>query len=813
MLTCLFSCTTGMLAQNCYKSIAGHGVQVGTVSSSGLLCVTQLCLGSGYSELQKVIDDDIYTGASYSSLASVLTSGGLSVKNNDSVYPAGFVAGYLFSSSQVLDLTILNGISVSTYLDGTLQETKTAGALLSSNILSGSTQKTCLTFITSTPFNEVRFKTAGLSVAVLNSIKVYTAYAFSSAGCGAPANPSCDKPISGIATAVSYDGQGVCALCSLTNPQNINDANNDNYASLTIPAGVLSSPTVGVLNTSVVYPAGYRAGFVINQSGSNALLSVALVNSVVIETYLFGQKQETVTSTTSSGGSLLNAEAFSQSGDTRNKVGFITTMPFNEVRFRQNQAVGVTLGTTRIYYAFAEPATCQDCKIYLGSAPTGKYSGALVNNVFLTTYTGTYGIAIQSLVNTGNAISPSITDYATYNSPLVAGILAGAKLTVKNDGTLFPAGTTAGFDLIQTGGLLNASVLNAITIRTFKITGSTIQLVEENSGGSELIGLSVIGGAPGKASVGFKAAQPFNAIQVDINSGIINAGIGGTTQLYGAFVIEDADSDGFGDCKDICPTGDDAHDRDYDGIPDTCDICNAGNIAPYIGNTTFRTNCPSQTVALPDSAYTKLAGTIFEWHSALPATAANKLTSAQAHSAAPGVYYAVFADTVNHCYSPPTLATVLDDCFPDLTPTFIFRRTSLIPGQSSNATCTISNIGFKSAMPANGTIRVRIAKPDPTSGYTISSNGTMPSITIFSATPVDNSKWDFTEDAYNLTFTLHTNEQIPADASMVLGFTVTRSLASLFSNAVFVNATIRSGSGGEVNVTNDQVGITISSSN
>jgi hypothetical protein len=48
---------------------------------------------------------------------------------------------------------------------------------------------------------------------------------------------------------------------------------------------------------------------------------------------------------------------------------------------------------------------------------------------------------------------------------------------------------------------------------------------------------------------------------------------------------------------------------------------------------------------------------------------------------------------------------------------------------------------------------------------------------------------------------------------MVLGFTVTRSLASLFSNAVFVNATIRSGSGGEVNVTNDQVGITISSSN
>ena len=150
---------------------------------------------------------------------------------------------------------------------------------------------------------------------------------------------------------------------------------------------------------------------------------------------------------------------------------------------------------------------------------------------------------------------------------------------------------------------------------------------------------------------------------------------------------------------------------------------------------------------------------------------------------------------------------------PDLTPTFQFRRTSLNLAQTTNAICNITNIGSAAAIPANGVIRVRIAKPDPTSGYSISSSADMSNITILSATPVDNTKWEFTDEADNLTFVLRTTEAITEGQVLKIGFVVTRQAAAPTANAVSITATIRGTAGGEVNVANNQVGNTISSGN
>ena len=149
---------------------------------------------------------------------------------------------------------------------------------------------------------------------------------------------------------------------------------------------------------------------------------------------------------------------------------------------------------------------------------------------------------------------------------------------------------------------------------------------------------------------------------------------------------------------------------------------------------------------------------------------------------------------------------------PDLTPTFQFRRTNLDAGQSTNAVLSISNILDGIAIPENGIIRVRIAKPDALSGYTVTSSGTMTSITLVSSVAVDNTDWDFTEDAANLTFILKAGKSIDGLSGVSkIGFTVSRAATGLTATEYSVTAVIKAGSGGEDNLSNNSTGVTVSS--
>ncbi len=200
----------------------------------------------------------------------------------------------------------------------------------------------------------------------------------------------------------------------------------------------------------------------------------------------------------------------------------------------------------------------------------------------------------------------------------------------------------------------------------------------------------------------------------------------------------------------------------------------------------------------------------------IPVTAAGLLTVPVTVDPLDGslITYIPFMATDDAGKESPSSATVkVPFGLPDLTPTFQYRRTTLNLGQTTNAICNVTNIGDAGAIPANGIIVVTIAKPDPTSGYSISSDGVMTAITIFSSTPVDNTKWTFTEDADNLTFTLKTGNTIPEGTFLKLGFVVTRTATGPTANAYSVTATIRGGGGGETNLGNNFVGNTITSGN
>jgi hypothetical protein len=87
-----------------------------------------------------------------------------------------------------------------------------------------------------------------------------------------------------------------------------------------------------------------------------------------------------------------------------------------------------------------------------------------------------------------------------------------------------------------------------------------------------------------------------------------------------------------------------------------CVTCNAGSTAPTLSATTIANTCPATIIDLTTITATNLpAGTVLEWHTATPATSANKVAAPNTVTA--GTYYAVFFDATNNCYSNTSGAT------------------------------------------------------------------------------------------------------------------------------------------------------------
>jgi hypothetical protein len=78
--------------------------------------------------------------------------------------------------------------------------------------------------------------------------------------------------------------------------------------------------------------------------------------------------------------------------------------------------------------------------------------------------------------------------------------------------------------------------------------------------------------------------------------------------------------------------------------------CVAGAAAPTLSAATIANVCPASTVDLTTlTASNAPIGTTLTWHTATPATTANKIASPSAVAA--GTYYAAFFDSTNNCYS------------------------------------------------------------------------------------------------------------------------------------------------------------------
>lgn len=158
------------------------------------------------------------------------------------------------------------------------------------------------------------------------------------------------------------------------------------------------------------------------------------------------------------------------------------------------------------------------------------------------------------------------------------------------------------------------------------------------------------------------------------------------------------------------------------------------------------------------------------------------------------------ANIVPNTYTAYTFGAVV----PDLTPTTDINSLSFLNAGDSRD--FIVNLYEINNVEATGLIRFRITK---LTAFTIiypTSSGTSD---VFGGIANENSNWDFTENASFITVTAKTGINIAANGQAKIGFNITRKPGVPAGNAQNITPTIISGSGGEVNFTNNQVVTTV----
>ncbi|QHV94876.1 beta strand repeat-containing protein [Spirosoma endbachense] len=512
------------------------------------------CLACNITDPDNIIDGDPANSSSIILTAGVATTASIGVKNAFVTYPAStsstFV-GFDISSTALVDLGVLDRLTVSTYKTGTTAaiQSFTGANLVSTNssILSGTGRRT-IGFLATLDFDEVRLtvtKAAGVSLATLNIFGVVV-----QKFCDGPSFLCIDNalpkntltPLINPTHPVYVDGANtgvdalVCVGCNINNSQNVVDSDPSNSATIVLTAGVATNASFAVANAVDTYPAGTFAGFNIETA---TLLSANAISKATITLYNNGTLVQPASATEN----VLIVGATTgllTSGPNSQTLGIVAKVPFDEVKITFNQVVGVDLGTIKIFNAIiqkscADPIACNNT-YYLNRPGTPAVIDAA--------NTGVTGIANPDLgIGAGtngtinepwNVVSASTTDFARITNTVSA---ARASIAVVDPVSTFPIGTFAGFTIQKRSGLVAATLFPALTVSTY-LDG---QLQETNITAGGLLDLTVIlqifGTTPGDfINAGFITTKPFDEIKLSVGSlANINA-LTGFIDVYGAFI-------------------------------------------------------------------------------------------------------------------------------------------------------------------------------------------------------------------------------------------------------------------------------------
>ncbi|MGX7668931.1 hypothetical protein ACWPKD_14890, partial [Flavobacterium pedocola] len=469
-------------------------------------------------------------------IAGVLGSVSLAVKDQITDYPAGTYAGFEVENVTLLNASALSNVQVKTYLNGAFREQFSGNNLLVNGGLLSVNGRYKLGFVATMSFDEVQISVNQVAGLNMGQTRVYGAI-FQKFCAGPPLACNTQTIISAPTYPVYIDGDRtgidglVCALCSVSNTENLIDTNASNYALIDLTASVGTSGKIAVKEQITDYPAGTFAGFDIE---SIALLNANVFDAIRVTTFLNGVQQETK----SGNGALISVNTILLVGTGRQTVGFVATMPFDEVQIKFTNLATVTLGTVKVYGTVLEkfcPATVECNQTYPLTNPTFP---VYINGA----HSGIDGVvcAACAVNDTNNVLTASTTDYARIT--LTASTLATGSIAVTDQLFTYPPGTIAGFTIKDLNNLIELDLFQTLTISTY----NNGQFRESRTGG-QLLSLSLLtpifGSGPGFYNVGFKATLSFDEIQIRVGS---LASAISNLNVYGAFVNTKDSNDGGG---------------------------------------------------------------------------------------------------------------------------------------------------------------------------------------------------------------------------------------------------------------------------
>ncbi|MCG1034831.1 T9SS type A sorting domain-containing protein [Polaribacter sargassicola] len=335
-----------------------YPVEVYTPVTAGVLAA-----GTTITGLDNIINNDTTDYAELGLNVSALSDFEIGVYDVLDSYTDPNFVGFNIELASLIDVNVLNSITVSTYLDGSLKESKTgATSLIDVPLLNSSIVQT-IGFVTSMEFDEVRIKFSSVVNANLGTIKIYNSVIQKMCATDLECNTSYNLSSPDFSTYVDFTQTGVsgvaCVDCSVVDANNVITESETDYASMNLAVGVLGAASIAVRDATNAYPAGSVAGF--NIFYDSSILSIDLFDAITISTLnADGTVNESASGSYLLGLSLLGATFSGTTGVGFANIGFKTTEEYYGVKITLDKVIGVDVGGVltaseiRVYGAFVD---------------------------------------------------------------------------------------------------------------------------------------------------------------------------------------------------------------------------------------------------------------------------------------------------------------------------------------------------------------------------------------------------------------------------------------------------------------------------
>lgn len=330
---------------------------------------------------------------------------------------------------------------------------------------------------------------------------------------------------------------GISLFNKINNRQNLVDGDYTNYAEATNVLSLIQFGSLaGVHSSQDIAPQGggkTRVGFVMQTN--NQLLGADVLKFFFIRLYNDGK--EVFSGLTAEN----DAVGVGLVGNDGSKLRFYveTDQTFDQVELWTAGLLNVNLNTFRLYYAFYEPVTCEE---YAGTSEacmemiTAQKHGATIN------YAETKSSSAASVGSTMNNLSYVIDNSQQTAASIVAGVSLISRSTVAVKFNFIRGGQPVGAILRTPGYVLNASVLQNVTIAAYN--GGQAVASESTSGG--LASIEVISDA-GLAYMEVTPLQDYDEVRISFPS---LADALETVWLSGFYIRPDANGNGIPDCAE-----------------------------------------------------------------------------------------------------------------------------------------------------------------------------------------------------------------------------------------------------------------------